>query len=119
MSLRDNVILLHHILEASGEIIGFITNRTRDDLASDRMLQHSLVRCLEIIGEAASKVTPEFQKQYPELPWKQMVATRNRLIHAYFTVNLEIVWQTCRDEIPVLNQAIERILDQKQLGDAP
>lgn len=89
---RDDEIRLRHMLEAAKEAVDFSRNRTRADLDNDRMLAHSLVRCIEIIGEAASQVTKDTQRQCSDIPWPNMIATRNRLIHAYFDIDLDRVW---------------------------
>ena len=70
-----------------------------------------LLRELEIIGEAANSIPATFRKKYPEIPWKQMIAMRNRLIHAYFDVDHDIVWITTNDYLPVLIQRLELLLE--------
>jgi len=88
---------LYHMLEAAREAAGYAEGRKREDLQTDRPLTHSLVHCLEIVGEAASKVTTEYRKSHPQIQWDDMTGMRNRLIHAYFDVNLDIVWKTVKD----------------------
>ena len=74
----------------------------RSDLDANRQLSLSLIRLLEIIGEAASGVSDEYRKKYPQIPWQQMIGMRNRLIHGYFDVNLDMVWQTVSQDLPDL-----------------
>lgn len=100
---------LFHILESAREAISYIEGKTREDLDSNRQLVHSLVRCLEIIGEAASRITVEFQEKKPQIPWFEMIGMRNRLIHAYFDINLDIVWRTVKDELPKLVREISKL----------
>ena len=80
----------------------FIANRQRADLDTDEMLLFALVRAAEIIGEAASKVSDETRRTMPSVPWQQIVSMRNRLIHAYFVIERDIVWKTVTEEIPAL-----------------
>lgn len=101
------------MLDAALEIQHYARSSTRDDLSSDRKLLHSLVRLLEIIGEAASQVSAELRDQAPEIPWDIMVGMRNRLVHAYFAINLKIVWSTSTEDIPPLIAALERLLSEQ------
>lgn len=77
------------------------------------MLTLSLVKSIEIIGEAASTVTPEFRQQYPEIPLRDIVAMRNRLIHVYFDIDLDRVWDTIADDLPGLITQLERVLSKE------
>jgi uncharacterized protein with HEPN domain len=77
------------MLDAAQEIIDFTSGQTRQDLTKDRKLNLAVVRLLEIVGEAARSVSPELRNNHPELPWKQMAGTRDRLVHGYFDVDLE------------------------------
>lgn len=75
------------------------------------MLVHSLVRCLEIIGEAAARISDEGKAALPQIPWNSIVGMRNRLIHAYFDINLDTVWQTVKEELPELLKVLEQHTD--------
>lgn len=112
MSRKPVDILLRHMLDAAHEAVEHLSGRSRDELHEDRQLQHSLIRCIEIIGEAASRIEPEFRDANPLIPWLDIIAMRNRLIHAYFDIDLEIVWSTVRDELPELVQQIEQVLNE-------
>jgi uncharacterized protein with HEPN domain len=111
---KDDRIRLQHMLDAAREAVSFSQNRTRSDLNTDRMLVLSLVKCIEIIGEAASKVTKGCQRQYAEIPWPNIIAMRNRLIHAYFDIDLDRVWDTITDDLPPLIAALEDILPPEE-----
>ena len=111
---KDDEIRLRHMMDAAKEALAFSRNRSRSDLDRDRMLEHSLVRCIEIIGEAASQVTKETQRQLPDIPWPSMVAMRNRLIHAYFDIDLDRVWDTVIDDLPPLISALDVILSEAE-----
>ena len=106
---KNDLVRLHHILDAAQEAVAFVGNRSREDLDSDRMLNLSLVRLLEIIGEAARGISEEFRQTHPKVAWKQMVGMRDRLIHGYFDVNLDVVWETVRKDLPPLIAQLEKI----------
>ena len=109
---KSNIVRLRHIFDAAQEAVAFTRNRKREDLDTDRMLNLSLVRLLEIIGEAR-EIPQEFRQAHPELTWKKMAATRDRLIHGYFDVNLDVVWETINKDLPPLISQLEKILASK------
>ena len=90
----DDRVRIRHMIEAAEAAQSFIANRQRADLDTDEMLLFALVRAAEIIGEAASKVSDETRRTMPSVPWQQIVSMRNRLIHAYFVIERDIVWKT-------------------------
>jgi uncharacterized protein with HEPN domain len=105
----DDQTRLHHMLEAAREATEMARGQQRGDLDTDRKLCLSLVHLLEIIGEAAKGVSPEFRQKHPHLPWKKTSGMRDRLIHGYFDVNLDIVWQTVTEDLPALTAKLEKI----------
>ena len=107
---KDDLVRLRHMLEAARDAVSFAQNRTRSTLDSDRMLTLSLVKSIEMIGEAAARVTKDCLQEYPEIPWANIIAMRNRLIHAYFEIDLDRVWDTVTDDLPPLIAALEQIL---------
>ena len=98
------------MLDAARQAIAFAQHETRDGLEKNQMLVLSLVRLIEIIGEAASQVTPSTRREYPQIPWPLIVAMRNRLIHAYFDVDIDRVWETIKDDLPPLISALEQVI---------
>jgi len=100
--LKADLVRGHHMLDATREALEFSTDKTRLDLDTDRMLCLSLVHPLEIIGEAAVAISLEFQEKYSQIPWSGIVGMRNRLIHGYYDINLDIVWETVKENIPPL-----------------
>lgn len=96
MPHEDDDLRLRHMLEAARKVAGFIKGRQREDLDSDEKLTLALLRLLEIVGEAAKGVSDTFRNRHPEIPWKEMAGARDRLIHGYFDVDLDIVWQILR-----------------------
>ncbi|MGR3310027.1 MAG: HepT-like ribonuclease domain-containing protein [Candidatus Brocadiales bacterium] len=107
---KSDFVRLRHMLDAAKEALSFITGRSRSDLDKDRMLVLSLVKDIEIIGEAASKVSLEVSTNTPDIPWMDIVDMRNHLIHAYFNVDLDIVWDTVIKDLPSLISALEKII---------
>ena len=107
---REDEIRLRHMLDAAREAVGFARARTRDDLNSDRQLVLSLVMDITILGEAATRVSEAAREQLSAVPWDEIIGMRNRLIHAYFDVNLDIVWETVQNDVPRLISLIEPLV---------
>jgi uncharacterized protein with HEPN domain len=97
-----DAIRVKHMRDAAEEALAFAAGRNRADLDRDRKLVLALIKLVEIIGEAAAKVSPETRLKHAALPWDAVVATRNRLIHGYFDINLDIVWDTVTVDLPPL-----------------
>jgi uncharacterized protein with HEPN domain len=108
--LRTDKVRARHILDASIEAVEFSKGRSRTELDSDRKLNLSLVRLLEIIGEASRGLSDEFRMQHPELPWKKMAGMQDRLIHGYYDVDLDVVWETVTEDLPGLISKLENNL---------
>lgn len=104
---ESDIFRLTHILEAAREALSYTVRYKREDLDTDRMLIHSLIRNIEIIGEAASKLSPELKEQIPSIEWRKVVGMRNRLIHAYYDVSLDILWTTVTYNIPKIIAELE------------
>jgi uncharacterized protein with HEPN domain len=110
MSKIDDATRLRHMRDAAIEAVGFICNRTRTNLDGDRMLTLALVKDIEIIGEAAGKISTDCRTKYPEIPWVQMIGMRNRLTHAYFEIDLDIIWEVVVHDLPPLVTELEKII---------
>jgi uncharacterized protein with HEPN domain len=108
--LATDAVRLRHILDAAREALVFVQGRSRSDLDADHMLSLALVRLLEIIGEAARGVSPALRESHPKIAWNQMTGMRDRLIHGYFDVNQDIVWQTVHQDLPPLIAELDRVL---------
>jgi uncharacterized protein with HEPN domain len=104
--------MLAHAEEASSLVQG----RQRSDLDSNRLLNLALVRLLEIIGEAANRVSREEQLLHSEIPWSQLVSLRNRLIHGYDSVDYDILWQIVTADLPPLIASLRKLVSQDDLG---
>lgn len=106
---RDKEYMLD-ILEAAKLAIDYIGDKTREEFFGDLQCQDAVIRRLEIIGEAARRISEETQAAYPDLPWSDMVGMRNIMIHEYDDVDLVIVWETVNNDLPPLIDALEKIL---------
>jgi len=101
---------MRHLIDALNSAIRFARGRDRKDLDSDEMLLFALVRAVEVAGEAASRVNPETRAELTELPWDSMIGMRNRLVHAYFDINHDILWTTVTEAAPPLVERIRKVL---------
>lgn len=111
---RDDEVRLKHMLDAAQEAKSFVVGLERTALDTNRMLVLAVIKDIEIIGEAASKVSDECQKEYPQIPWQDIKGMRNHLIHRYFKVNLDQVWSTLQDDLPPLIAELEKILSDSE-----
>jgi uncharacterized protein with HEPN domain len=100
------------MLDHAREAVEMVRNRSRTDLDSDRMLNLALVRLMEVVGEAATRVPEEFRSRHPQIPWRDMADLRNRLIHGYDTVNFDILWAIIQDDLPPLIKQLEAIVEE-------
>ena len=106
----DDLTRLKHIRDSAQEALIFVNNRTREDLDRDRMLSLALVRLIEIMGEAANNISEPCQSKYFKIPWRQIIGMRNRIIHAYFDVDLDIVWQVITQDLESLLIEVEKAI---------
>jgi len=104
--LRDYKAYLKDIFEAIDRIESYITNLTFDDFSESRLYQDAIVRNLEIIGEAVKRLPEKIIDKYPEIEWKKIAGLRDILIHAYFGIDTEIVWDVIKNKIPELKDQI-------------
>ncbi len=105
-----DAIRLRHMHEAVTAALEMAAGHTRQGLSENPMLTMALTRCLEILGEAASELSTQARLRFPNIPCAKMISMRNHLVHAYFDVDLDIVWTTATDDLPavlpVLNSAL-------------
>ena len=112
MRAADKIRILH-MIESSKKAQEFLADKTYDELQRNEQLSFAIVRALEIVGEAASQITQETRDKYPNIPWRNIISMRNKLIHAYFDINYRIVWSAVKEDIPQLLQHLENIKDEK------
>jgi len=113
MTQHDDTTSLKHMLDHAQEALSMASGQQRQDLKQDRKLELALVRLIEIIGEAAGRVSQEGQDKYSSIPWPQIIGMRNRLIHGYDQVDLNLLWDTIEIDLPPLISELENILDPK------
>jgi uncharacterized protein with HEPN domain len=107
---KDDEIRLRHMLDAAREAQSFTQGQSRKDLDLSRMLVLALVKDIEIVGEAAARVSEDVQPSHREIPWADIIGMRHRLIHAYFEINLDILWETVVTDLPPLIASLEKVL---------
>ncbi|MBX3052537.1 MAG: DUF86 domain-containing protein [Caldilineaceae bacterium] len=109
---KDERVYLRHMLDAARKIEMFTAGRQRANLENDEMLSLAVVRLLEILGEASRNISSDLRQRNPQIPWAAIAGTRNRLIHGYFDVDLDIVWAIVVQDIPNLIPQIEKLLEE-------
>lgn len=107
--IRDYVNDIYAAMEAAEN---FVSDCTYEDFLEDRKTQYAVIRALEIIGEAAKNVPDDVRQKYPSIPWKDLTGIRDKLIHAYFGVNLEVVWLSVKEDIPQAKPVIRCLLEE-------
>ena len=106
----EDRVRLQHMLEAAEDAVRFASGLTRADLDTNRMATFAIVRAIEVIGEAATTVTDETKQGYANLPWRSMIGMRHRLVHAYYDVDLDRVWDTVTVDLPPLIAQLRSVL---------
>jgi uncharacterized protein with HEPN domain len=109
--MNDDRAYLTHICEAIGAIEAYLQGATYQSFVANRMMVDAVVRQLEIIGEAANRLSAEFRARHSEVLWRRMTDMRNFLIHEYFGVNTKVVWDTCQSDLPELKAFVRGVLD--------
>ncbi len=113
MSKHDTLIRLQDMLDHAREAVLLSQGKSRSAL-NDRVFSLALVRLLEIIGEAANRIPSDVQNRHPEVPWPEIVGLRNRLIHGYGSIDLDIVWSIIANDLPPLVNALQEMIDEEQ-----
>jgi len=108
---KDDTVYLRHILDAIQQIEDYLKGVSFEQFFQQRLLQDGAVRQLEIIGEASRNLSHELRQRNPKVPLSQIIGLRNRITHAYFNVNLQIVWEIVQNDLAPLKQQIESILE--------
>jgi len=114
---RQYLDYLHDILDAAREAQQFVAGLTFAEFVADRKTILAVVQALQIIGEAAKRVPRFIRLRHPDLPWREMVGMRDILIHEYFAVNLQVVWKTVQEDLPLLQRTLLRIIEAEEPAD--
>ena len=107
------MVCLRDMLDNAREAVALSRGKTRAELAKDRVLQLALVKLVEIVGEAATRISSSEQDRFPGIPWADVIGMRNKLIHGYDELDLKILWDTVRDDLPRLIGDLKRIIPPK------
>lgn len=107
--IKNDHVYLEHILESIRKIEGFLTGITKFEFDRSVLIQDAVIRNIEIIGEATKKISKQFTQTHPEIPWQDMAGMRDKLIHDYLDVDLEVVWKTVESDLPLLKELIQKI----------
>lgn len=110
MSRHDPMVRVRHMLDHTREAVEMVKGKTRADLDADRQLNLALVRLVEVIGEAAARIPDDFRALYPQVPWRQIVGMRHRMIHDYDVIDFDILWAVLRQDLPPLIEQLEGIV---------
>jgi uncharacterized protein with HEPN domain len=105
--LKDDRPYIDHILQAIAKISKYTENLARQEFENDELIQDAVIRNIEIIGEATKKLSKEFRKSHSNVPWRAMSGMRDKLIHDYVGIDFEVVWETIKEDMPVLEDALK------------
>jgi uncharacterized protein with HEPN domain len=116
---RDDALLLDMLI-AARKILRFTAGLSEDEFRASELIQSAVIREIQVIGEAARLVSDETRTEQAALAWPAIAGMRNRIIHEYFNIDLEVVWETIRDDLPALVEQLERIVPPEEKDeDAP
>lgn len=108
---RESRDYLNDILEAIGDIRNFTRDITYKDLEKDKKTLYAVIRCLEVLGEAVKKVPAHIRKEYPAIAWREIAGMRDKLIHEYFGVDVETLWDTIQEDLSPLKDIVSKIIE--------
>jgi uncharacterized protein with HEPN domain len=107
MTQPDDV-RLRHLVAAAEKAVNYASQRSREDLDTDELLRLALTKLVEIVGEAAKQVSDGTRDQYPDVPWSAAARMRDRLVHHYFDINLDVLWSTVTEDLPAFLEQVPR-----------
>jgi len=107
--MKDNLVYLEHIIECINKIKKYSDNLSKKEFIDNEVIQDAIIRNIEIIGEASKNLSKDFKQTYPEIPWKEITGMRDKLIHHYIGVDIDVVWKTIEVDIPILEKLLQKI----------
>ena len=110
MSQKNDRVYIGHMIDTANKAIDFVAELSREDFDNDEQLRLALTHLLQVIGEAARRVSPNFRDAYPEIPWKAIVGMRSKVVHDYLNVDEDVVWDTVKNDLAHLVRDLEQIL---------
>lgn len=110
--MRDDAVYVEHMLESIERIESYTEDVDERAFKRSPLIQDAVIRHLEVVGEAATRVSDDAQDRYDDIPWRDITGMRNKLIHGYFGVDVDVVWETVVEDLPPLKAQLERIRDE-------
>ena len=110
--MKNDIIYLKHIMDAIVEVESYLKKISFDDFEKNTLVINATIRQLEIIGEAAMRISKEFKTKNREIPWLEIIGMRNRLIHEYFGVDIKVVWETGKNDLPKLKEILMKLSEE-------
>lgn len=107
---KDDFVYVGHILEMAHKIVGIVSSFSREQFDREEVTRIALTHFLQIIGEAARRVSPEFCQQHPEIPWREITGMRNKIVHDYLSIDEDIVWNAVTSDIPALIPMLKQVM---------
>ncbi|MFH1358511.1 MAG: DUF86 domain-containing protein [archaeon] len=114
MKEKEDIVFINHVLDSINAIVDYSKNMDKEDLVLNRMKQSAIVREIEIIGEASKNISNSVRKKYFSVPWRDIIGTRDKIIHKYFEVDLDMIWEIIKKDIPELKKEILKIKEDME-----
>lgn len=112
--MKDDKVFLKHILDEINFLIQNTDHISFDEFKDDELLKRASTRSIEVIGEAVKNISPEFRKKHKDIEWKKIAGMRDKIIHFYFGVNWDVVWDVVKNKVPKLKEQVEKMLSESE-----